>query len=472
MKKIIFLLFLICFSGIAKSQQENLQEMLNRKQYNQIVALADQLQAADSSDFQTMYLIGQAYEGLLKYRDAYRFYQHCLLLDSEHVELINTTGRMAANLGKVEDAESYFLTIWKTDTTDFYANYQLARFYVQIGDDLKAIDYYENLLEHDPNNPALLRAVGDCYYRLKDGNSAFIAYWVAFQNNKENAGLASTVVNTLLPLPDEEKIEKALEVCDTALYYNPGNIRLLQNQGMTFFTGKMYAKADSVYSILLARGDSSYNTIKYSGTSKYYSGKLFDAIESLEKAHVEDPSDVEVCLLLGSALGRTAERKRALELFDWVEQILLPQNPAYTAYLAYLGLVLQFRADTYARDGRRQEAANIYYQQWLTTKRQDRLSQIWSAYGVMDVSKIEDDDIRARYIFVSVLIATETDNNRNNSGMLSFVRRQLVSFREDMFFRGIKEHPMIAPDNRRSTVTEARLQELIQKLPDSIVQGR
>ena len=466
MKKIFFLLFLISCSGVAQSQQESLQELLNRKQYNQVVLYAEQLQASDSSDFQMMYVIGQAYEGLLKYRDAYRFYQHCLALDSTQTELLYSNGRMAANLGRIQEAEYYFLKIREKDTTDFYANYQLARFYVQSGKDLQAVEYYEYLLEFDPNNPILLRAVGDCYARLNDKNSAFIMYWLAFQNNKENAGLASTVVNTLLPLPDEEKIEKALMVCDTALFYNPEHITILQNKGMTFFTGKMYNKADGIYSILLAKGDSSFNTLKYGGSSRYYAGKLFDAIPPLEKAHFEDPSDIDVCLLLGSSYGRTYDRKKAYELFEWVEEMLLAQYPGYMAYLSYTDLLFQFRADTYTRDGRRNEAAAIYYQQWLTSKQSGKLYQVWTQYGFVDLNKLENDDIRARNLFINVLIASDQKAQRDNAGLLPLIRRQLVAFKEDMFFRGIKEHPMISPDNKRSAVTEARLQELIQQLPE------
>jgi hypothetical protein len=68
MKKSLLLLLIVSFSLPIQSQQENLQELLNRKQYNQIITYAAQYTAADSSDYQTMYLAGQAYEGLLKYR--------------------------------------------------------------------------------------------------------------------------------------------------------------------------------------------------------------------------------------------------------------------------------------------------------------------------------------------------------------------------------------------------------------------
>jgi len=461
------LLLLISCSGVAQSQQESLQKLLNRKQYNQVVSFAEQLQAPDSSDFQTMYIIGQAYEGLQKYRDAYRFYQHCLTLDSIQTELLYANGRMAANLGKVDQAESYFLKIWETDTTDFYANYQLARFYVQIGNDKKAIVHYEYLLEYDPNNTVFLRAVGDCYYRINERFNAMEAYWFAFQNNKENAGLASTLVSALLPLTLIDKLDRVLAVCDTALIYNPGNANILQHKGFAFYTERRYAEADSIFSYLIAQGDSSFYNVKFGGSSKYYAGKHMDAIELLEVAYMEDDTDIEVCMLLGSALGRTYDRKRAIQLFDRVEELMQP-NPGL------VNLLKQFRADTHYRTGQYREAGVIFYQLWTSDQRSDILLNLWDCYGRRDVNQLQNDDERARSMFVNVLVATERqrfqnyDRNTTTYHTLTFVRSQLVKFREEMFFRGIKEHPMIAPDNKRSTVTEARLQELIQQLPERI----
>jgi len=459
------LLFLISCSGVAQSQRENLQELLNRKQYNQVVSFTEQLQASDSSDFQTMYQIGQAYEGLLRYRDAYRFYQHCLTFDSIQTDLLYANGRMAANLGRIQEAESFFLKIWEADTTDFYANYQLARFYVQIGNDKKAIDYYEHLLEFDPNNAVFLRAVGDCYYRLNERFSAMEAYWFAFQSNKENAGLASTLVSALLPITMEDKFERVHAVCDTALFYNPGNTKILQHKGFAYYSDRKYTEADSIFSYLLAQGDSSFYNVKFGGSSKYYAGKHMDAIDLLEIAYMEDDTDIEVCMLLGSALGRTYDRQRAFQLLDRVEELMNP-NPAL------VNLLKQFRADTHFRSNQYREAAALYYQLWTATQRSDILLNLWSCYGRRVVNQSQDDDEQARSMFVNVLIASERkrfqnyDTNTSTYNTLTWVRSQLEKFREEMFFRGIKEYPMISPDNKRSTVTEARLQELIQQLPE------
>ena len=79
---------------------------------------------------------------------------------------------------------------------------------------------------------------------------------------------------------------------------------------------KQFVQADSVYSSLLADGDSTYLTLKYGGASKYYAGLYMPSVDILDMAYEQDTTSVEVCLLLGSALGKTYDRKRAYDLFD------------------------------------------------------------------------------------------------------------------------------------------------------------
>lgn len=43
----------------------------------------------------------------------------------------------------------------------------------------------------------------------------------------------------------------ALQVCDTALFYNPDNSQIRQSKGMALYMTKDYKQADSVYTGLL-----------------------------------------------------------------------------------------------------------------------------------------------------------------------------------------------------------------------------
>ena len=100
-----------------------------------------------------MNAIGQAYEGMLRYQKAYDYYRLCFSMDT-------------TNLGRAEDAERYFHQVLSADSSNFYANYQLARLYFQLGEYEKAVDAYEKLQAQNEDNTVLYRAIGDCYTRM------------------------------------------------------------------------------------------------------------------------------------------------------------------------------------------------------------------------------------------------------------------------------------------------------------------
>lgn len=70
--KFSLLLFLCVLSLWGQAQSLNLQELVNKKQFQEVVARADSLTPADSADYATMSAIGQAYEGLLRHKEAYQ----------------------------------------------------------------------------------------------------------------------------------------------------------------------------------------------------------------------------------------------------------------------------------------------------------------------------------------------------------------------------------------------------------------
>lgn len=456
--KLLIFISCLCLSFIAQAQTISLQELVNHKQYEAVLSKVAELTPADSTDFQTMNAIAQAYEGVLKHRDAYTCYQHCLTLDSTHIDLLNALARTATNLGKASDAERYFRKVLANDSTNFYANYQLGRLYYQLGNYQKAIDQYEYLLERDEQNPTLLRNVGDSYMKAEEVAPALAAYYLAFEHNKENAGLGSTLINLLLRLGGEQAVE-ALAVCDTALRYNPTNRILRQNKGMALYLNKKYSEADTLYTQLLAEGDSSYLTIKYGGTSRYYAGHTLRGIELLELAYKLDTTSVDVCLILGSSLGRTYDRKTAHKLFDKADENMQPKE-----YL--VNQLLQFRGETFQRDGRYNEAARLYYELWKRTEKLVYLSNICNLYSPFSVSQYRDDDARKRGLYINMLYLKEHLAKGEDTKHLFFKRNLLESYLEDMFFRNIKEETIIAPDGKKSKITADEIREMASKLPE------
>jgi tetratricopeptide (TPR) repeat protein len=401
----------------------------------------------------------QASESLLDYREAFGYYQYCLQMDTTNADILNALARIATNLGKASDAEYYFQKVLAVDSTNFYANYQLARLYFQLGDYEGALEKYNYLLEQNEENPTLLRNQGDCYTRMENPLAAISSYFQAYSVNRENAGLASTLINAMLRVGGDFAAE-ALAICDTALSYNPGNRLLEQNKGMAFYFNKKYAEADTLYSLLMAKGDSSSLTLKYGGASRYYAGQYLRSIEPLEMAYQKDTTSVEVCLLLGSALGKTYDRKRAYLLLNKAEEEMRP-DPFLQNQLTL------FRAETFQRDARFQEAIALYYQLWQgNPSRLDPLWRISSMTFRTKQSEYENDAQRQRGLFAQVLYVTEFLKSGGDTIQLFFLRKLLESFYEDAFFRTVTELPMTAPDSKKSKISVIDLRSLINQIPE------
>ena len=231
---LVTVLLLCCLIFPGNAQEFNWQDLVNRKQYAAVIAHADSLTLADSSNYEIMNAIGQAYEGMLRYQKAYDYYRLCFSMDTTNLDILNILARTATNLGRAEDAERYFHQVLSADSSNFYANYQLARLYFQLGEYEKAVDAYEKLQAQNEDNTVLYRAIGDCYTRMEQYPSATTAYFQAYNLNRENAGLAVALVNSLYRMgaSSPDYISEGIEICDPALFYNPGNGQLLRRNGL------------------------------------------------------------------------------------------------------------------------------------------------------------------------------------------------------------------------------------------------
>ena len=117
--KFSLLLFLCVLSLWGQAQSLNLQELVNKKQFQEVVARADSLTPADSADYATMSAIGQAYEGLLRYKEAYQCFSHCLKMDTNNVDALNAVARNAINFGRIAEAKQCYRKVLGTDSMNF-----------------------------------------------------------------------------------------------------------------------------------------------------------------------------------------------------------------------------------------------------------------------------------------------------------------------------------------------------------------
>ena len=127
---ILFLITVVPLS--AQSLEDSLSIYLNKKQFRQAITLGTRLMQNDPLiSPQSIYALGQAYEGIMRYREASVLYEKIYEQDSLNMEYIYAKARVANNMGEFDKAEMLYQKIVQKDSTDFFANNQLYYLYIQ-----------------------------------------------------------------------------------------------------------------------------------------------------------------------------------------------------------------------------------------------------------------------------------------------------------------------------------------------------
>jgi len=228
---------------------------------------------------------------------------------------------------------------------------------------------------------------------------------------------------------------------------------------MALYMTKDYKQADSVYTGLLADGDSSFLNLKYAGAARYMSGHALDGVELLEKAYEIDSTDVETVMLYGASLGKTYDRKRAYELFDLAETNMQPKK-------FLVNMLTTFRGDALERDGRWPEAEKLYYAAWKEDPTQLHfLYKISTQYWDVDPGLFQQEEKLQKTIFSRYTYLTAYMKTDKSQKYLYNYRPFLEAVCEDAFFRNADEVTMLAPDGKKTKLAVADLRALVAQLP-------
>ncbi|MDR0294941.1 MAG: hypothetical protein LBH91_01955 [Prevotellaceae bacterium] len=413
------------------------------------------------------YIKGAACEQLQQYRKAYHHYKEWLASDSLNTEALNATARTALFLGRVKEAESLYAKSLDLDSTNYYAGLQLAKLYFQLKDYYQSLDYYQWLLERDSTNISFLQGAGDCLSNIGYFPVALNYYSAAVDLNKENVSLTITLINTLLRIHKEQPeppimLSMAMEVCDTALLYNPAHPDLEQSKGVIYFLEGKFPAADSMFCRLLATGDSSDFNLRYAGLAKYRQKAYFDAIPYFNILYQLDTTEVETIISLGACFSETYESTKALQFFDKAEKLMYPSEvEKYNLSL--------MRANTYARKNDMKNAQKYYWDAYKLSSINKRamLFRLTHTYFMSKKSfeTLSKEEYEQQLLY-HVLFMRELSKGKVSVDIQQVEGDRAITllnlYIQDMFFKDVDKARMCSPDGDVSWVTLDELTRLVQ----------
>lgn len=206
----------------------------------------------------------------------------------------------------------------KDDLSDFHAIYNLAQLYTDNKQYMKALYYFKELLNTDPDNPYIHSNIAYVLFKLDDFEGAIREYNAAITHG-EDAKWTSTVAQTLGTIYYQVKDDyiSAVSNFQLARQLDPGNLECLTTLGDLHMEQGDYEAAISVHREILKYEPENADCYAFIGYLQWQMDQNTEAIDSYERALEFDPENYIACNNLGVVyLDEFKRADMALPLFE------------------------------------------------------------------------------------------------------------------------------------------------------------
>lgn len=466
--------FLIVWSIGLYAQDTSLREvekLMAKSRYYEVLKCVDSLNGAGVRMPDLLFYAGKASEGVLRYKDAYRYYKEWWSADTTNREARIAIARVLSLAGRAADAVSAYEKLAQEDSLDFTVNYQLARLYQQTGKTLKAVPVYSRLSGADTTNATILKRLGDCYVEIGLGIGAARSYCNAFWLDPSDGGTAVKAVNVMLANQNlfTDFVDYALDMVDTALVYSPHLNTVKQTRGVLEYVAKRFGKCERTFDELITEGDTVRFNYKYLGLARYQQKHFKEALlplalaDSLFRDKQGKRTDMEVAMRYGESLAKSGEPREALQVFLEIEDQLQP-DPQFLSQLAVMcGMACGYSMQ-------QSSAIDYYWKAYkLDPKNKQAISNFvnWKYDVLVDKekrSKASEEEIRVA-LFAQILFLQNVKDfapARGNT-MHSVSREILKQELDELFFSDNKQLTVMDPDGKTYVYSADDIRELINR---------
>ena len=237
-------------------------------------------------------IIGEIAEGLSiigNQYDAVEFFKRAIELEPDNLTLKGKLGRVFINQKKIKLAYDVFAEIYTIDSTNIYWNKQLAFCSFRVGERLRAISLYENVLEVNPRD-------------------------------------YGTYLNLIHSYSRKKEPEQIIATIDKGLVQFPRNTEFLLERANFYFKTKNYELAMSEFeNYFSADGDSIYEIILNFAISTYFSKKTTRALDIFGDLFRANPNDPFVQFYMSLCNKRLKNFEEAEKMMNWAIEMSIPE---------------------------------------------------------------------------------------------------------------------------------------------------
>ena len=296
-------------SIFSQAQTNPARDLMQQLRFREAIEwLEKQPEAIDN-----LLLIAESHEKLYDFQAATSTYEKALSQDSTQLSIIIALADSYFQAGDSDKSLEYWTKALQLSPENIYLKTKKAIAHYRISDWKGTIESCRKVFETD-SVPLLMRMTGDANLQLDRVDSALFYYNKTIEKNPSDYIATNKLANFYY---SAQLYPVAIETTGDYLEnINPYQKSVSQLHGMALYSNGDYKDAIKQLEINTQLGDSTYTTSYFLGMSYYASKHYSDAIPWLEKAYLIKADDVNLLYYYGTALSRTHDRKRGIEILQ------------------------------------------------------------------------------------------------------------------------------------------------------------
>lgn len=423
----ILLILLSIISIVTQAQQDSVKILMQQFRYKEAIEwLGNQPETVDN-----ILLKAENHEKLYDYHAATSTYEKALAQDSTQLSIIIALAESYYQAGDSDKSLEYWTKALQLSPENIYLETKKAIAHYRISDWIGTIENCKKVFETD-SVPLLLRMNGDANLQLLRVDTALFYYNKAIEKNPSDYVATNKLANFYY---SAQLYPEAIETTEAYLVnINPNQKSVGQLHGMALYSNGDYKDAIERLELNAQLGDSTYSTSYFLGMSYYASKHYSDAIPWLNKAYLINANDVNLLYYYGTALSRTYDRKRGIEILqEGVDMIEKQMEMMYDFDISF--------AIAYNTSGNHLKA--IQYYKSAIMRQPDKTIILYNIARTYDMSKNYKEAIdyyerfmktKPKDLDISQPIGSDKENVRKEEFYYIITSKRIPKLREELFF--------------------------------------
>jgi tetratricopeptide (TPR) repeat protein len=413
MKKIIFLaIFLVHASSGITIAQDRIDRLILNKQYPEALALTERM-LKDEPDAALFHKKGVILRETFDYTGSMNAFNQAVVFDQNNLLYLTDLADLMATLGNTVDAIQVYRKAVSIGPSETTVRAKLGQLLITQREFQEAYYLFKDLRQSDTTNLFFTRNLAIAAGRSGKSQEAIDLFEQVLVINPRDL---SSYVNLAGIYFQLEMFTRANQTLRTGLIQFPGNPQLLLRLAQNLYQRRNFEEALPVYGEYIAGNTPSFEVRKEYGIILYFNKQEEKAMEILEQALMEAPSDPFVALYIGLCL-------KKLKDYEMSKQYLNLAIESSTPY--YLGDIYHHLGQVYGLMREFDQSVEMLTKAYeLDPGKHELLFEIATTYEEYNSNKT----LALNYYQIYLTEAREKALNANYA--LDRIRR----IKEDMFF--------------------------------------